>query len=181
MEIWKDIPGFEGLYQASDCGRIRSVDGKCTYTERHGTRHWKSRIIKMKGHASTGGYRVTLWKDGKSQGWLVHRLVALAFLGIPKEGMTVNHIDGDRSNNRVENLEWLSRGDNIRHGFANGLYKSNQKPICLERNGQVYQFASLSEASRFLNRSANYVSCKVLKNAQVLKDSKGEDYVIAKP
>lgn len=176
MEVWKDIPGFEGIYQASDCGQIRSIDGKCTYTEHHGTRHWKGRILKMKGHASTGGYRVTLWKDGKPQGWLVHRLVALAFLGIPKEGMTVNHIDGDRSNNRVENIEWLTLEDNIKHGHANGLYKSTRQPVSLEREGERYDFLSLSEVDRFLQRCAGYTSAKRAKKKTKVRSKEGREY-----
>lgn len=80
-EVWKDIPGYEG-YQASTLGRIRSYN-KITYTERHGCRHWKDRILSFKPssvskHSSSQGtgYRVDLWKNGKPHSLLVARLIA---------------------------------------------------------------------------------------------------------
>ena len=68
--------------------------------------------------------RVDLWKGKDHRTWLVSRLVALTWCEGYQDGWTVNHINGDHLDNRAENLEWLSLGDNIRHGFANGLYPS---------------------------------------------------------
>ena len=133
MEIWKDIPNYEGIYQASTFGNIRTVDNKVTYSAKHGERHWKSRILKGRGNNVITGKRVNLWKDKKGKDWLVARLIAMTFLGEPKERMTVKHIDGNRMNNKIENLEWLSLADNIRHGFNTGLYKT-QKPIKIMLN-----------------------------------------------
>ena len=128
QEIWKAIPHYEGIYEASNFGRIRTCEGKITQTQHHGIRHWKQRILKPKGETYATGYKVTLWKDGKSKDWLVARLVAMTFLG--ESNLTVNHIDGNRFNNCIENLEWCSLADNIKKGFELGLYK-NQKNVLL--------------------------------------------------
>ena len=160
MERWKDIPGYEGLYQASTEGQIRSAPGKVTNTQYHGNRHWQTRILKGRGDNPITGKRVGLWKDGKLTEWLVARLVALTWVPGFKEGMTVNHINGNRMNNRVCNLEWLSLADNIRHGFETGLYRSSQKLVMLKdhRSGKQKGFSSMAEASRFLGKSNGYVS-----------------------
>ena len=125
MEEWKDIPGYEGLYQASTLGRIRTCEGKTTKSARFERRVWKQRIMKPKCTRNKKGrydYRVELWKDGNHRTWLVSRLVALTWCAGYEEGKTVNHKNGNTLDNSAENLEWLTLGDNIRHGFANGLY-----------------------------------------------------------
>ncbi len=176
MEIWKDIPGYEGIYQASNYGNIRTVEGKTTYSIRHGKRRWKSRMLKGRGDNKTTGKRVSLWKNKKHKDWLVARLVAITFLGEPEEGMTVNHIDGNRMNNRIENLEWLTRADNIKHGFENGLYP--QKSITLVNGkNEILSFRSFSECSRYLGRCHNYISGCV-KKGTTIKNLDGEKFSI---
>jgi hypothetical protein len=175
-EQWKDIPGYEGVYQASTHGAIRTVEGKTTSNRRYKTRRWKSRILKGRGDNPRTGKRVSLWKDGKHKDWLVARLVALTFLGYPPEGFTVNHKDGNRLNNTVENLEWLSNGDNIRHGFETGLY-STQKSISVSCGDFSYSFRSYSELDRFLNRKIGYTS-GVLKRGGVMRDKVGKSYEV---
>ena len=175
QEVWKDIPGYEGLYQASSMGRIRSVEGKVTHSTMHGVRHWHSRILKQK-QTKDKCFRVTLWKDKTPKGWLVHRLVAMAFLGLPpEEKYTVNHKDGNRENNCVDNLEWLSLADNIRHGFDNGLYP--KKEIVLQKDGERFRFSSYAEASRFLGRNQGYVSNSIKRNGTI-KDKDGLRYEV---
>lgn len=158
VETWKDIPEYEGIYQASTLGRIRTCEGKVTFSNRHGIRHWKQRILKPKTYES--GYRVTLWKNKQSKDILVHRLIASTFFeDLLNSNMTVNHKNGNRFDNRIENLEWLSRADNIRHGFANGLYSTQLK--CQLQNQQtkeIISFDSLSCASKYLGKSNGYVS-----------------------
>ena len=125
MEEWKDIPGFEGLYQASTLGRIRTCEGKTTSSARFSRRVWKQRILKQKCNTNKKGrvdFRVELWKGKTHKTFLVSRLVAFTWCEGYKEGMTVNHKNGNPLDNSAVNLEWLSHGDNIRHGFANGLY-----------------------------------------------------------
>ena len=177
MEEWKDIPGYEKLYQASTHGRIRSAPGKITSNKRYVSRVWKVRILKGKGNNPKTGARASLWKDGTRKDYLVARLVALTFLGTPPEGYTVNHIDGNRLNNNIENLEWLSLADNIKHGFENGLYP--QKSVMLESENKQYKFRSLAQCDRFLNRCDGYTSGKLKKNSLLLTDKSGNRYKVA--
>ena len=156
MEIWKDIPNYEGLYQASTLGRIKGVDRRITVNAQYNKRVWKERILKGRGK-SNSGYRVNLWKNGECKEYLVARLIAETFLGSPKKGDTVNHKDGDRFNNQLSNLEWLSRGDNIRYGFEHGQY-STQIAITIKQDSRVQTFRSLAECDRFLGKSVGYTS-----------------------
>ena len=170
MEQWKKIEGFDG-YEVSNKGNVRT-NNKITHTKRHGERHWKNRKLKQ-AVVKDRSHRVALWKDGKDYHFLVHRLVAYAFLGKPEnEKMTVNHKDGNRENNNVENLEWVSLGDNIRHAFRNGLIKS-EKCILILPNGEEINCYSLSEASRQIGRSNGYISGCLKRNIPI-KNTKKE-------
>ncbi len=177
MEEWRDIPGYEGLYEASTHGNIRSKEGKITSNKRYAERRWKSRVMKGRGDFPSTGRRVSLWKDGQNRDFLVARLVALTFHGTPPENFTVNHKDGNRLNNRADNLEWLSLGDNIRHGFESGLYHS-QKAITLTTGETVHSFRSLSQCDRFLGRCVGYTSGRLVKR-KAIRDKQGNIYTIA--
>lgn len=175
-ETWRDIPQYEGIYQASTHGRIRSVDGKTTHSSLHGTRKWKSRVLKGRGDNRRMGKRVSLWKNGKQKDFLVARLVAETFLGEPPEGFTVNHKDGNRLNNHIDNLEWLSLGDNIRHGFETGLYR-NQKSLKVRGCLGVFEFRSMAQCDKFLSRSNGYTSNSLNKGRKI-KDKDGNIYEV---
>lgn len=179
MENWRDIPGYENLYQASDQGNIRTCEGKVTSNARFSRRVWKQRVLKQKTTKKADGRidaRVNLWKDGKEKTCLVSRLVALTWVDGYTSQMTVNHKDGNPLNNTASNLEWLTLGDNIRHGFDNGLYTCC-KPIRLKSKGVVRDFRSLEEANSFLRRSHGYVSL-CLKRNHPIKDADGNKYEI---
>lgn len=175
-ETWKDIPGYEGIYQASTYGNIRTAEGKTTSNKRYNTRCWKSRILKGRGDNPITGKRVSLWKDGKSKDWLVARLVAITFFGNPPKGFTVNHKDGNRLNNSIENLEWLSLSDNIKHGFSTGLYHT-QKSVILKKDGKEFEFRSMAQCDKFLKRAQGYTSGR-LKKSNVLEDVDGSLYIV---
>lgn len=182
METWKDIPNYEGLYQASDTGLIRSAPGKTTFTKKHGVRHWHTRILKFKACKDFNaiGYRVTLWKDGKLKDFLVARLVATTFLeNLIDTKMTVNHKDGNRLNNNIDNLEWLTLADNIRHGFETGLYKQIGVRLISVETGESKDFRSLVKASKEINRSSGYISDCIKLNKKA-KDLEGNIYDVIK-
>ena len=162
MEIWRDIPGYESLYQASDLGRVRSVDGKITRNAKYERRVWKQRIMKQKITQNKKGRsdaRVCLWKDNKEKTWLVSRLVALTFVPGYSPEMTVNHIDGNPLNNCASNLEWVSRRENIQKGFETGLYP--QTMVVVVSEGKIDIYRSLSLASKALGKNPGYLSCKI--------------------
>lgn len=177
-EMWRYVVGYEGTYEVSNFGRVRSVDGKTTTSNRHGERRWNGRIIRPKGINPKTGHRVSLWKDKKSTDHLVCRLVGNAFLGVPEDPkMTINHIDGNRFNNNVDNLEWLSLADNIRHAFKTGLMPT--KSVDLEIEGEVKHFISCSEASRYLGKNNGYISNFLAKGKnRKLKDKSGNQVKI---
>ena len=178
MELWREIPGYEGIYEASSLGNIRRCEGTVTYKRSYGACHWKQRVLKQKYVANKRGRidpRIILWKDGMPKSFLVSRLVALAWVGGYQEGLTVNHIDGNPMNNNKSNLEWLSLADNIRKGFEDGLFSVNQHPVSLKFGDRVFSFASKSEAGQFLNRSHGYVS-NCMKANRPIRDASGNVY-----
>lgn len=180
-EEWKDIPGFEGIYQASNTGQIRTCEGKTTESVRHGTRHWKQRVLKQKCHKNAHGRadaRVALYKGKHQYTFLVSRLVAMTWCAGFADGLTVNHIDGNHLNNNAENLEWVSIRENIQKGFADGLFDASCKTCSLiGLDGFWEVFNSYSEASRFLGRNVGYISNAVLRGSCV-KDTSGRVYYV---
>lgn len=134
-EIWKPISGYENLYEVSNLGRVRSLPVITGYIKQDTNRRGKSmtinvpqiklgRIIKPNNIGikdSSNGYLkgVILSKGGSKKGVLIHRLVAEAFIPNPNNLPEVNHKDRDRSNNKVENLEWISPEDNKAHAHIN--------------------------------------------------------------
>lgn len=123
-EVWKDIKEYEGLYQVSTFGRVRSLDRLDD-----ANRRLTGKILK--GGKCTNGYlKVSLSKDSIVSQQIIHRLVAQAFIPNPENKSDVNHIDENKTNNRVDNLEWSTRKENINHGTCNERSgKSRRIPI----------------------------------------------------
>lgn len=140
MEEWKDIKGYEGLYQISNLGNVKSVPRNGKYC---------TRIIPLYMSLSDrNGYKaVTLYKNGERATLSVHRLVAEAFVTNEENKNIVNHINGNRADNRATNLEWVTQSENIRHSFdiLKNYNTDNKSVICVE-TGEV--FISMTEASR---------------------------------
>lgn len=115
MEVWKDIKGYEGLYQVSNLGRVRSLD--LVRTEWDGTKKlYKGKVLK--GVTQKLGYiAFDLYKDGKRKNIRCHVLVAKSFLSDMSANLVVNHKDGNKANNNVNNLEWITFKENVRHAF----------------------------------------------------------------
>ena len=175
MEEWKDIPNYEG-YQVSNKGRIRTKN-KTTFTKKHGNRKWKDRILHFKGDTYKTGYRVDLWKNGKPKTFLVARLVAFTFYGkdINNHDLTVDHIDGNRFNNNLENLELVSIKENIQRAFRNNLVKTQTAiKITNKKDNRVEEFRSMSTASTYIKRNKGYISGMLKRGKIENKDYKWE-------
>ena len=119
-EVWKDIEGYEGKYQISNIGRVRSLISS------KGTPYKIPKILKI--FLNDRGYSVLgLHKKGEFKQFRVHRLVAKAFIPNPENKQEVNHIDGNKQNNRADNLEWCTCSENIQHAFKTGLSKQGEE------------------------------------------------------
>lgn len=165
MENWKVIPEYEGLYEASDLGRIRTADGKTTKNARFTRRVWSQRTLKLKwrkrSNKGRSDARVCLWKDGKESTHLVARLVARAWCSGYAEGLTVNHIDGNPENNQASNLEWISLGENIRKAFEGGLYPTSKPVTVTFKDGTRRSYKSMSECDKALGKANGYTSFRI--------------------
>ena len=180
-EIYKDIRGYEGYYQVSNFGNVRSLDREVIRSDGQYNFH-RGKILKLSDNGS--GYLVAqLCKDAFVRGYLVHRLVASEF--IPNEGNlpVVNHKDGDTKNNKIDNLEWCTQSYNIIHGLAlhprftdrTNLMKAISKEIYCPETDTTYK--SITEASRILKVSVDYIHSAMLwQGEKVSTATNGEKY-----
>lgn len=143
MEIWVDVKGYESFYQVSDMGNVRSKD-RTVACSRLGTKNLKSRPLKAT--VDSAGYcKVTLQDQGRVV-WKVHRLVAEHFIGKVEGKEIINHIDNDRTNNRVDNLEWCTPKENTSHMHAQGRNYSasgEDNPACKLTDTDVAEILAL--------------------------------------
>lgn len=121
-EVWKDIKGYEGMYQVSNLGRIKRLEK--SFIDSIGRNYnYKEKIYKLQKD-NNGYLMVTL---PKSKLFRVHRLVAEAFLENPNNLKEVNHIDGNKSNSNILNLEWVTHKQNMKHALESGLMENARK------------------------------------------------------
>ena len=140
-EIWKDVAGYEGFYQVSNRGNVRSL-------ARVDSLGRKCRGRALKQGYSGGGYpQVDLYKNGKRKIRLIHRLVAGAFIPNPESLPQVNHIDEDKDNNNLENLEWCDSKYNVNYGTRTERVSKKVRAVNVE-TGEVVTFNSTQEAGR---------------------------------
>lgn len=159
-EIWKDIKGYEGYYQISNLGRVRSVD-RIVESEHRSPQFMKGQIKKVIVRDDSYKY-VTLYKDNKGQNKYIHRLVAEAFIPNPDNYPIINHKDENPSNNNIENLEWCDHQYNLSYGnreqkmLDSEGYKRRtnriKKPIyVINKDGKRKRYESITSACKELN------------------------------
>lgn len=142
-EVWRDVAGYEGLYQVSNLGRLKSFKGK------------HPRLLKQMTTRSGYSY-VNLATRGRYKTFTVHRLVAKAFIPNPEGKPQVNHINGIKTDNRVENLEWATPKENLRHALQTGLIPVAER----KHNAQL-----TAEQVKFIRENPNKLSGVELANA----------------
>ena len=153
VEIWKDIDGYEGLYQVSNLGRVKSLNYNHTGKER----------IRSSSKSSSGYCQIVLSKDGKKKIHLIHRLVAMAFVDGYEEGLVVNHIDEDKNNNVYTNLEWCTQKENMKHSYRKITEINRVSVRCIE-TGEV--FPTLTKASEFVGRVSSGIIQAIERNGR---------------
>lgn len=182
-EIWKDIPGFEGYYQASSLGRIRSID-RYIFNNRNGLNikcKIKGKILKL-NESKSGYYQCTICKNGIKKQCNIHRLIGITFIPNPDNKTCINHKNGIKTDNSIGNLEWCTRSENDIHAFKNGLripyshwtgkkfskshrdkvvkslfnHRANRgKSVIDDKTGEKYK--SLKDASKYYGYSYGYL------------------------
>lgn len=124
-EIWKPIKGFEGFYEVSSSGRVRSIDRIVYFKNNKGCRHYKGKVLSQKYH--NGYAMVNLNKNKNLSVLYVHRIVAETFIPNPNNFKVVNHVSGIKTDNSVENLEWCTSAHNNLHARKNNLTNDNME------------------------------------------------------
>lgn len=172
-EIWKDIPGYDGYYQVSNLGRIKSLP-RCKPTDKRKS-HNNIRKPKL---AANGYFKINLSKDSKVKWYGLHRLVAMAFIPNPKNFPVVNHKDENPQNNCVDNLEWCTVQYNCNYGTARERQKKTRaanpndravRKMVGERNSRavrayspsgefIGEYKSLTDASKQLRVNISQIS-----------------------
>lgn len=151
VESWKDIPGYEGLYQVSNLGRVRSLDRVVLY--KNGARHLhKGNILPQRKRRRNDNYlSVSLYKNGTGKACTVHRLVAIAFIPNIENKPQVNHKDENPENNCVYNLEWVTSYENMHYNnLIERITRPSTKPVnAYNKQGDlIYSFKSINEAAK---------------------------------
>lgn len=169
MENWKPVKGFEGKYEVSDCGNVRSLLD-C---------HMNPKLEKteIKKYRVNGYYQVNLWEHKKLTHKLVHRLVAEAFVHNPENLPCVNHKDENPANNRPENLEWCTQKYNCNYGGRNnriiqtridrGSSNAPKGVYGVNKEGDKVEFDSISDAARnFGGKKSQYLNIQRVLNGE---------------
>ena len=184
-EVWKPIKGYEGLYEVSNYGRVRSLDRYVnSASSKTGYQLAKGRILKQCINTETGYSVIQIYKNHKKKGCNVHKLVAEHFIPNPNNYRTVNHKDGNKANNKVDNLEWVSQSDNLIHSYkelkrpVNKPSVHKQKIYYTTKNGKVYYAESIAEASRQTGVSETQIR-RLINNKKPSRD--GYTFSIIKP
>ena len=157
MEVWKDIEGYDGYYQVSNLGRIKSLPRIDSMN-----RPVNGSITVIKN--SNKYYRCALYKNGKQKSYLIHRLVAIHFVPNIYNKPDVNHKNGVKSDNTAENLEWVTKSENSKHAYDIGLSKKGEEhPYYGKFNGE-------SNTAKLVIDYSNGIFYDSVREAAVAKD-----------
>lgn len=147
QEIWKDIPDYEGLYQVSNLGKIRSC---------------KNNKVRKQVKQKSGYMRIILTKNSKQKATSVHILVAKCFVKNQNNYRYVNHVDGDKTNNKANNLEWVTASQNMKHALETGLIKPHPWSVKVSQyslDGKLIKtWNRMADVARFLNCHHSQIS-----------------------
>lgn len=153
-EIWKNVIGYESLYEISNQGHVRSLGN---FEMPNGGKH-PPKAISPVVHKQ-GYFVVRLYKNHKQKSLFVHRLIAQAFIPNPLNLKFVNHIDGNKQNNSISNLEWITASGNVNHAYVMGL---NPLPISViltrKSDGAKLKSYSTVNASQCIGKNKSYIS-----------------------
>lgn len=153
-EEWRPIKGYEGLYEVSNMGRVKSL-------------HANEEIVLKQAEYRNGYMGVSLSKDGTVNMKLVHRLVAIAFIKNPNNYEFVNHKDGDKKNNTVGNLEWCTRSYNTKHAYDHKLMTRNEQKKSVILYKRYGEYDSITEAAEALGVEPQTLSHAMRKNSSI--------------
>jgi hypothetical protein len=165
-EIWNDIIEYEGYYQVSNFGRVKSLS-RCVEHKKYGSMTIKEKILKPLNRNKDGYMCVILKKNGTSKAMSIHRLVAIYFIPNENNLSEVNHKDGNKKNYRVDNLEWVTPKQNINHAFKTGLNKGVSRPG--EKNGNSR--LNSSQVNEIIKLKGVYSGIKISKMFNVSKST----------
>ena len=166
METWKDIKGFEGHYQVSSIGNVKNI-------------RTNSPLKKCK--ENSGYYVVYLSKVGKSKRFFIHRLIAESFVENKENKPFVNHIDGNKENNDISNLEWVTTAENNSHSVRTGLNDCRCGIALLENGEEKIRFNSITEAAKYFGVGKTTIFSQLRYCKHKYKKTKDIKWVIIKP
>lgn len=157
MGEWKAVKGYEGKYLVNEQGDVYSLHKQ----------DYLKLVVNNRGYVTA-----TLWKNSKRKRHIVSRLVAEHFIPNYDNKDQVNHIDGNKLNNHVSNLEWVTGSENIEHAFKTGLSKTSNRVIiyCLNTDERM-EFTSMLKASRYLGMNKDFVAAKLRHDDQAFYEN----------
>jgi hypothetical protein len=168
MEIWKDIPRYEGYYQVSNLGRVKSLK-----------RYQSPYETILKQPYNDGGYHiVSVWIKSKGEIFRVHRLIAQAFIPNPHNKPHINHKDGDKTNNHIDNLEWCTHLENMRHAFKTNLVPTQHKIILVDEDGNKTSYRSKAQTGLGIGRCKGYIWERLRSGKTTAVSPNGKVYTI---
>jgi hypothetical protein len=179
-EEWKSVPGYEGQYEVSDLGKVRSLDR--SVVNKDGIRRRVPGVMLKPGKNALGYFHVALCKDGVPRSWKVHQLVALAFIGPRPEGMDTCHTNDIRTDNRAVNLRYDTHSENARdHVRAGNHYETKRthcprKHVLAEPNLRSAQWAKGLRACLACHRASGWVQKNPLVRAPLMDQVADERY-----